>query len=324
MFEGARIIALGSAYVEGKIQSVGLHLPEDRNQLPAFLDNHPEADLYAGGSIPNILTSFVRLSGNPRVRLLSCVGNDARGNFYRDSIHEALGKPQVTQQNPTDIWVGIYNNGLVEGIDSFGAMSDLIVSQEELQALKNEVLITDVDVCKLPRVPEQIKKALDVLEDNGLFALSLVGSSPHEDIQQVLSFAKRDPDLVFGNTRELLFISGETDIDKAIKTIFPSSRLLVITQAERGAKVRWHGEVFDIPAGVIPQEQVIDETGAGDSYMGTMLALLLPLNYRDWRENHIINAANVASYAAALVIQSMHSRLTPSMARLVQNYKSNL
>lgn len=324
MFEGARIIALGAAYVEGKIQSAKLHLPKDRSLLTAFLDSHTEADLYAGGSIPNILTSFTRLSGNPNVRLLSCVGNDTRGNFYRDNMLKALGEPQITQQNPTDIWVGIYNNGLIEGMDFFGAMSDLIVSKKELQTSKNKVLVTDIDMCKQPRVPDQIKKALDVLEDSGFFALSLVGSSPYDNIQQVLSFTKREPDLVFGNARELLFITGETDADKAIKTVFPSSKLLVITQAERGAKVRFNGEVIAIPVKTIPQELVIDETGAGDTLMGTMLASLLPVSYKDWRESHIINAAKVASYAASLIIQSMHSRLTPSMARLVLSYKSDL
>lgn len=317
MIEGGKVVALGSAYVEGKIQSSELCLPKQRDQLPVFLDAHTEATLYAGGSIPNILTSYLRLSGNPTVKLLSCVGNDPRGQFYIENMDRRLGKPQVTQTNPTDIWVGIYNNGLVEGMDLYGAITNLSVSRDERT---NAVFITDIDACKLPETTSQIKQVLEATEDEGLFVLSLVGSIPEDTVQQVLSFTDRDPDLVFGNAKELLSISRETDIDKAIKTAFPSSKLLVVTQAERGAKVRFDGEVFVISPKTIPQEQVIDETGAGDSYMGTMLALLLPHQYKDWRETHIREAANIASYASTLVITTMQSKLTEDTASLVREY----
>jgi len=41
MHEGGRIIAIGSAYVEGKIQSSTAHLPKVSSDLPVFLDTHP-------------------------------------------------------------------------------------------------------------------------------------------------------------------------------------------------------------------------------------------------------------------------------------------
>lgn len=101
MIENGRVIGLGATYVDAKIRSSKLHLPSQRSQLPAFLDAHPEADLYAGGSIPNILTAFIRLSSNPNVKLLSCVGNDTRGKFYAAHTDSRLGEPQVSTRNPT-------------------------------------------------------------------------------------------------------------------------------------------------------------------------------------------------------------------------------
>lgn len=119
MNEYEEVIAIGSAYIDGKIWSSELRLPM-RFQLHSFLDAHPEARLYPGGSIPNILTSFVRISGNPNVKLLTCIGNDPRGKFYLENMDKSLGEPQVTMRRPTDIWIGIYNhNGLTEGMDRY-------------------------------------------------------------------------------------------------------------------------------------------------------------------------------------------------------------
>lgn len=322
MIQRDRVLAIGSAYVEGKINSADLKLPPDRSKLSDFLDSHTEATLYAGGSVPNILTSFTRHSGNPNIKLLSCVGNDNRGTFYRNNMHPGMGEPQVTNKRSTDIWVGIYNEGLVEGMDLYGAVIDLSLSRDILEEQKNGVLMTDVDVCKLPSVPEQIRKSLDVLEDRGVFALSLVGTGHKEDIQQVLSFSPRQPDLVFGNARELRSISGEGDLDEGVRRVFPSSRLVVVTNAENGAKIRLNGEVFDVPAIQISQQRVIDETGAGDTFMGTMLSSLFRDRPVDWREPHIRKSAALAAYASGLVIQSMHSRLTPEMAKQVNDFES--
>lgn len=324
MAKEERIIALGSAYVEGKIHSSVLHLPTSRNELPIFLDNNPDTDLYAGGSIPNILTSFVRLSGNPNVKLLSCVGDDPRGRFYLQHMDKRIGEPQISGRKRTDIWVGIYNNGLVESTDLYGAAANIKVSKEELQAYANKVFITDVDVCRIPAARDCARQALETIEDDGLFVLSLVGMPSNRNIDQILSFTSKVPDLVFGNSSEIIHAANEHNINTAIKSAFPGSRLVVVTQAEKGALIRYEEQIFSVSAVPVSKERVIDETGAGDSYMGTMLALLIPTLKGKWREADLINAAKAASYASSLVIQSMESRLTPSMTKLVIDYTKNL
>ncbi|MBI2020687.1 carbohydrate kinase family protein [Candidatus Daviesbacteria bacterium] len=324
MLEAGRIIGIGSAYVEGKIESDNLHLPLEKDQLPAFLDTHPEADLYAGGSIPNILTSCARVSGNPNIRLLSCVGNDRRGRFYIEHMDPHLGEPFISRRKPTDIWVGIYNNRLVEGMDFYGAISDLEVPKEELHSYRNDLLITDIDTCRIPEASYQLGRVLATIEDHGLFILSLTGANPNEDIDQLLSFADKTPHLVFGNSSELSYITSQRDLEEAVKTASPNTKLLVTTQAEKGAVIRFNGQLFSVPARYVPEENVIDETGAGDVYMGTMLAFLLRKDFRDWNESDVMSAAKIASLASALVIQTMHSRLTTEMAQLTLEYAQNL
>lgn len=323
-----RIIALGAAYVEARIQAPKLHLPQRRNQLPAFLDSHPEATLYAGGSVPNIISSFIRLSDSSNVRLFCCVGNDDRGRFFTENIDQRLGKPKISSKNPTGVWVGVYNNGLTESFDFYGAADDITVSRRELRKAKNEVFISDIDFITTPHTLKQVQKVLRrVNRDNGAFALSLghVGHNPsvqdQERVQEILSSLSRKPDLVFGNEYELLYISGKTDINDAIRSVFPDSKLLIVTQAEKGAIIRYNGRIISVPAVPIANENVVDSIGAGDTFMGVALAMLMRTTYNLWNENNVAYAVEIASYAASLIIQSMHSHLTQDMAQQVLAYR---
>jgi len=323
MIEEGRIIGVGFPYVEGKIKSSHLRLPQLSTELSVYLDLHSEADLYAGGSIPNIVTSLVRLTNNSNIRLFSCVGDDSRGKFYMQNMDQRIGAPAVSAENPTGVWVGIYQDGLIEGRDFYGAALDLDVSQDELRSLKNNILITDADACIISKTRDQVQKAIEAVEEEGLFALSLVGVREREDISQLLSFTNKIPDAIFGNVHELNTLTGISDSEQAIREISPETKIVVITQAEKGAMIRFNNYIFDVPAYTVSEDNIIDETGAGDTFMGTMLALLLSTASRQWTEIDVRKAAGVASYASAEVIQSMHSRLTSTMASDVRRYATN-
>lgn len=315
-----RIIGLGLAYVDGKIHSSELHLPSERDKLPEFLDAHPEAHLYQGGSIPNILTSFVKLSGNPNIKLLSCVGNDPRGRFYSELLDQRLGKTQISTTNPTGLWVGIYGHGIREHMDFPGASTDVSVSQHELQSTSNGAFITDIDACTIPQTRDQIIQVLRILEDEAILILSLAGANKQENIDRTLALITRPPTIVFGTSSELSNINPHPNLDEAIYAAFPTSKLVVITNGEKGATIRFKDSIFSAPASYLPKEAIIDETGAGDTYMGTMLALLSKTKYTDWDEREVRNAARAASYASTLIIQSEQSGLTSDMAQLVLGF----
>src|SRR3990167_9028551 len=253
-----RIIALGTAYVEAKIQSPELHLPQQRNQLPAFLDAHPEANLYAGGSVPNILTSFARISGHPNVRLFCCVGNDDRGRFFIESIDQRLGKPQVSRQGPTGVAVGVYSKGLTEFLDFYGAADDVTVSRRELSKAKTQLFISDIDFMSVPRTLRQVQ------------------------------------------------------------------RVIRATKTEKGALIRLDGEIFSVPAISIEPEDIIDAVGAGDTFMGVALAILMRTPYALRNRDNVTQAMQIANYAASLVIKSMYSQLTDEMGQQVLNYERSI
>lgn len=326
-----RIIALGTAYVEAKIQSPELHLPQQSNELPAFLDVHPEANLYAGGSVPNILASFAKISGHPNVRLFCCVGNDDRGRFFIGSIDQRLGKPQVSHKGLTGVAVGVYNKGLTEFLDFYGAADDVIVSRRELRKAKTQLFISDVDFMSTPRTLKQVQKIIRVTKrDHGIFALSLGHAgyypsvSDQEYMKEVLSPFYRTPNLVFGNEHELQYITGEKDLHDAMITAFPESELVVTTRAEKGALIRLNREIFSVPAISVETEGVIDTIGAGDTFMGVSLAILMRTPYASGNKDNVVRAMRIANYASSLVIRSMHSQLTDEMAQQVLSYERSL
>ncbi|OGE27659.1 hypothetical protein A3B42_02425 [Candidatus Daviesbacteria bacterium RIFCSPLOWO2_01_FULL_38_10] len=326
-----RIIALGTAYVEAKIQSPELHLPQQRNQLPAFLDAHPEANLYAGGSVPNILTSFARISGHPNVRLFCCVGNDDRGRFFIESIDQRLGKPQVSRQGPTGVAVGVYSKGLTEFLDFYGAADDVTVSRRELSKAKTQLFISDIDFMSVPRTLRQVQRVIRATKrDNGIFALSLghVGyypsASDQKHIQEVLSPFYRTPNLVFGNEHEVHYLTGQKDLYDAMTIAFLESELVVATKAEKGALIRLDGEIFSVPAISIEPEDIIDAVGAGDTFMGVALAILMRTPYALRNRDNVTQAMQIANYAASLVIKSMYSQLTDEMGQQVLNYERSI
>lgn len=320
MIEG-KVIGLGAAYVDAKIQSPNLCLPLENAQLPEFLDIHQEARLSPGGSLPNIMTAFARLSNYPNLRLLACVGNDVRGSFYAENTDGRFGQPQVSTVNPTGVWVGIYNDGvLVESLDFYGAAGDIYVSGEELHYLRNQVFITDIDACRVAQSADSVKKVVDKIETKGIFVLSLSGTEPQTNVQELLSFTGRNPDVIFGNARELSHITGGAEINQGIQTVFPENKLVVITHGEKGTLIRFDKQSFQVPAMHIPKGMIIDEEGAGDSYMGAMLAVLLQREYRDWNEYSIKNGARMGAFASSLVIQRSERRLTKDDARFVLDY----
>lgn len=315
MRENGRVIGLGVALVDHKIRNTTVSLPNKREELLQFVDKFGNLVIQAGGPIPNTLTAFLHISKNTSTRLFCCVGSDERGNLFRRSTDQRLGIPQSHIVKPTGIWVGIMNKHgeQIQALSYYGASEEVQIAKNELKGENNKLFITDISSCKLPNLFNQAEIALNqVIKDGGIFSLSLGGARPsslnREYLLKILSSFKRPPDIVFGNKNELLFAEGTEDLNEAMNKAFPNSELLVITNGGQGSLVRFRGVIDQIPPFQI--DRMIDETGAGDSYMGTTLALLTTISYKQWDHKNIRNIAQAASFASSLVIRNESSRLT--------------
>jgi len=108
-------------------------------------------------------------------------------------------------------------------------------------------------------------------------------------------------DLYFANDEEIRLLTKEKNLIKAGKRILERGPSLVaIKKGEHGALVMGKDMVFGVLAH--PCEEVIDPTGAGDSFAGGFLGYLDKAgNIRD--ENEIRKAAVYGSVMASFVIE---------------------
>lgn len=79
-------------------------------------------------------------------------------------------------------------------------------------------------------------------------------------------------DIIKFSDDEITLFTGQKDADKAIVAFASahSDKLLVVTQGKRGSHAVWRGERYFVPS--VPAKNVVDTTGAGDAFFGTLLA----------------------------------------------------
>ena len=94
--------------------------------------------------------------------------------------------------------------------------------------------------------------------------------SQREMRETVLPLA-RAADLLKINDDEALLLADVPDLESAIEMLAQDDRLLVVTCGGRGARWCWGGECGQVSS---PSVEVADTTGAGDAFMGALIAEL--------------------------------------------------
>lgn len=323
MKENARVLGLGLANVDYKVRNQNsLELPTDRDSLPQFLDENIikaniKYHLCAGGSLACALNTFAGLAENSNFRLICCIGNDSRGHLYRDQTTPRLGSPQIRENEATGFWLALIDeNGAPNGLSFHGAGDSLQIDTRKLAEFENNIFITDITSCKNPAIFDQMEAILrKIKQAGGQFVLSLGGARPNglakSHLDSLLSSLVVKPDIIFGNEQEFLYASANLNHDQAIAHSFPETRLLVVTRDKRGSQIRFEDLQFSLPAEDVPNHKILDQTGAGDAFMGVMISQLYETPYQWWAAQDVKKAAKLGLVAASLVIQTMDSRLDP-------------
>jgi len=98
-----------------------------------------------------------------------------------------------------------------------------------------------------------------------------------DDLDQVI----RKVDLITINDEEARILSGEFSLPKAAEKIHAMGpRYVILKKGEHGAMLFGEGKTFIAPA--FPIDQVIDPTGAGDSFAGGLAGLLAQADVIDF------------------------------------------
>lgn len=113
---------------------------------------------------------------------------------------------------------------------------------------------------------------------------------------------------------EIKALTGETDVEKAIKIIHDYGvKTVIVTLGNKGAKLSVEGTIYNIPACKSPK--VVDPTGAGDAFIGGFLAEYL-------LGSDILWCACVGSAVASIVIESIGPTFSLSKYEIYQRART--
>jgi sugar/nucleoside kinase (ribokinase family) len=155
------------------------------------------------------------------------------------------------------------------------------------------VFLANIDPDQQDEILSQVKKPELVAMDT----INLWINQKRDSLLKVLEKV----DLYFANDEEIRLLTGEKNLIKAGKKILEGGPSLVaIKKGEHGALVMGKDLVFGVLAH--PCEEVVDPTGAGDSFAGGFLGYLDKVkDFKD--EKEIRRAAVFGSVLASFVIE---------------------
>lgn len=153
-------------------------------------------------------------------------------------------------------------------------------------------------------------KGIEIARDTGTKIALNINSEFAAQTQRDLVFSRILPsiDLIVANESESLALTQRQKPEEAFAVLSERTSTTVVTCGARGAHLQHDGKKFHIPP-YTEGINVVDSTGAGDTFTGALLAgLTLGLS--------IEAAGRGAARLAAAVVSQAGARLSPSAAEL--------
>lgn len=229
---------------------------------------HAEREESIGGAATFFSMAASYLSN---VRLVGVVGEDFPKQGLADlkSREVNLDGLEVNSEGKTFRWKGKYHDNM-NGRDTLDTQLGVFEAfdpklPEHYQDTEYLFLANIVPALQL-KVLEQMRTRPKLV---GLDSMDLWINIAREDLVKVISKV----DVLTINEEEAMLLTGEHNLVKAAKAIRgmgPHS--LVIKRGEYGALLFHDEEIFSAPA--LPLEDVVDPTGAGDSFAGGFMGYL--------------------------------------------------
>ena len=199
------------------------------------------------------------------VRIVSVVGDDFPAEMleYMKKRGVDLDGLQIREGEKSFFWAGKYYRDF--------NTRDTLDTQLNVLATFDPVLpetYRDTDYLMLGNLTPQVQmRVLDQLQRRPkLVALDTMNFWMNTALNDLLEVLKK-VDVLTINDEEARQLSGETSLVKAAKVIQEMGpKYLIIKKGEHGALLFHRGEIFFAPA--LPLAEVIDPTGAGDTFAG--------------------------------------------------------
>ncbi len=228
-----------------------------------------------GGRVDNALggsATYFSLAAklfSPEVNIVAVVGKDFPEHYLKLLLGKGINLDGLTvSEGKTFRWSGVYD-------ESFGDPETLDTQLNVFKAFAPElpehycgsgfVFLGNIDPSLQSKVVSQITAPKLVAADTMNFWIE---GKPNE-----LKALLKDIDMLLINALEVRMLSGERSLLKGARAVLKMGpEILVVKRGEHGVMLITDETLFVMPA--YPVEEVIDPTGAGDSFAGAFMGYL--------------------------------------------------
>ncbi|MEZ4891492.1 MAG: PfkB family carbohydrate kinase [Saprospiraceae bacterium] len=227
------------------------------------------ADMVVGGACTYITLAasyFVK-----PVRIVSVIGDD----FPNETLSELKARGadleglQIKEGEKSFFWAGRYHNNFIsrDTLDTqLNVLADFDPVLPESYRNSEYLMLGNLVPAIQMRVLEQLEKRPKLV---ALDTMNFWMDSALDDLKAVL----KKVDVLTINDEEARQLSGEHSLMKAARVIHQMGpKNLIIKKGEHGALLFHDGEIFFAPA--LPLAEVVDPTGAGDTFAGGFIGYL--------------------------------------------------
>lgn len=272
---------------------------------------NPMFEANPGGAPCNVLSILQKLG--KKTAFIGKVGNDQFGRLLRDTIEDVGIDSRyllADKEIPTTLaFVHTFPDGDREFSFYRKPGADMMLSEEEIV----EDMVEDTKIFHFgtlsmtdPEVRKATIKAIELAKKNG--AIISLDPNLREPLWDTLENAKEQMlkaisycDILKISDNEIQFLTGIEDYEEGIAKLrsMYDIPLVCLTLGKDGSRAYYKDMRVEVPG--FKQEHVVDTTGAGDTFCGSVLSYICDNGLDNLSEDDLTKMIRYANAAASLV-----------------------
>lgn len=237
--------------------------------------------------------------------MIGCVGNDSNGEFSHVNLKNMNVNTDCIKK-VNDVPTGVANIIVAEKDNSIIVIagSNYKITKETIDKNKKTILDADIVLIQLEIPMEVVEYTAEICKKNNVKIM--LNPAPAVELSKNLI---QNSTYITPNEHELKIIFGKNNLEDADDLIKNYPNKLIVTMGSKGVKYFDGVEIRNIPAYKV---DVVDTTGAGDTFNGGLAAALV-------RGEKLEEAIKFANKAAALSITKLGAQSGMPTLKEMQN-----
>jgi len=242
-----------------------------------------------------------------KVSLVACIGNDFPAKYIRFLKGKGVDISSICEMNgPTFHWTGEYKSDFNRAITidtKLGVLAEFAPQVSPKVAKSDFIFLANVD-------PQIQSYFLSKIKRPKIVALDSMNYWIDNKKKALLKVLKK-ADIYCVNEQEARDLTGECNLIRAAKFLLKlGPKIILIKKGEYGAMLYSNDYIFSMPA--YPVENVIDPTGAGDSFAGGFMGYLS--KSKSLNRGNLVNAILYGTVIASFNVEGFGVESTSSLS----------